>query len=280
MSRLLNFASFQDFLLHNQEHMEARFYVYFHVFKLLPRLRSKEAGVFNAYNIVDEEGHQIIALHVTGSYYLFSFGWTAPMMDLLAAQVEVSKVKANFQFLGQRNLILELLQKHECQWQIFKERLIYQCEEVQGQSEIPSAQVENGSLADVHALTEMTLAFDVDEYPDKPSRDEDKAFGQVIYGIENNGLFVVKSQGRVCCMLQVIETEDFDRPLLGSLYTLPEHRNKGYASLLLRTVTRGLLQHRSDVCGLLSDINNPASNKAFVNVGYRSVYHWVNIIMG
>lgn len=79
--------------------MEAHFYVYFHVFMLLPRLRSKESGVFNAYYIVDEDGHQIKAMHVTGSHYLFSFVWTAPMLDLLAAQVEVGKCKPNFQFL-------------------------------------------------------------------------------------------------------------------------------------------------------------------------------------
>ncbi|GAB3242821.1 hypothetical protein GCM10027346_39210 [Hymenobacter seoulensis] len=280
MAKLLTFTHFQDFLDHNQKHLEAHFYVYFHVFKLLPRLRSKESGVFNAYNIVDEDGHQIIALHVTGSYYLFSFGWTAPMLDLLAAQVDVGNCKQDFQFLGQRDLIVELLQRHDCQWRVFKERLVYQCDEVLGKSHVPNASVENGSLEDVHALTEMTLAFDADEYPDKPSRDEDKAFGQVLYGIENNGLFVVKSQGEVCCMLQVMETEEFNNPLLGSLYTLPEHRNKGYASLLLRTVTNGLLQHRAEVCGLLSDITNPASNKAFINVGYRPIYHWVNVIMG
>ncbi|WP_167852135.1 GNAT family N-acetyltransferase [Hymenobacter elongatus] len=280
MAKLLTFTRFQDFLEHNRAHIEAHFYVYFHVFKLLPRLRSKQAGVFNAYNIVDEEGRQIIALHVTGSYYLFSFGWTAPMLDLLAAQVEVGKCKQDFQFLGQRDLILELLQKQECQWWVLKERLIYQCDEVLGQSHVPNARVENGGLEDVHALTEMTLAFDIDEYPNKPYRDEDKAFGQVLHGIENNGLFVVKSQGEVCSMVQVIETDGYTKPLLGSLYTLPEHRNKGYASLLLRTVTQGLLQHRGEACGLLSDITNPASNKAFVNVGYRPIYHWINIIMG
>lgn len=280
MAKLLTFASFQDFLRHNEEHMEANFYVYFHVFKLLPRLRSKEAGVYRAYNIVDDEGHQIIALHVTGSYYLFSFGWTAPMMELLAAEVEVSKCTADFQFLGQRDLILELLQKDDCQWRVFKERLIYQCEKVTGQSAVAKASVANGGLEDEYELTEMTLAFDIDEYPDKPERDEEKAFSQVLYGIESNNLFVVKSGGEVCSMLQVIETEGYNKPILGSLYTLPKHRNKGYASLLLRTVTQGLLQHRCDVCGLLSDITNPASNKAFVNVGYRPIYHWVNIIMG
>ena len=280
MAKLLTFAHFQDFLEHNRAHLETHFYVYFHIFKLLPRLRSKQAAVFNAYNIVDEEGRQIIALHVTGSYYLFSFDWTAPMLDLLDKQVEVGKCKQNFQFLGQRDLILELLQRHDCPWWVLKERLIYQCDEVLGPSQLPSASVENGSLEDVQTLTEMTLAFDIDEYPDKPYRDEDKAFGQVLHGIENNGLFVVKSQGQVCSMVQVIETEGFTKPLLGSLFTLPECRNKGYASLLLRRVTQGLLQHRSEACGLLSDITNPASNKAFVNVGYRPIYHWVNIVMG
>jgi predicted GNAT family acetyltransferase len=279
MTKLLEFETFQSFLHHNKAHMEENFYVYFHVFKLLPRLRSKEAGVYAAYNITDDKGHQIIALHVTGSYYLFSFGWTTPMLDILAQQVEVVKCKANFQFLGQRDLILELLQRHDCQWEIFKERLIYQCEQITGLYKQSNAKVENAALHDVQKLTEMTLSFDINEYPDKSQRDEEKAFRQVLYGIESKNLFVVKDAREICSMLQVIQTDGFDRPILGSLYTLPHKRNRGYASLLLKRVTEGLLNCGYEVCGLLSDITNPASNRAFVNVGYLPVYHWINIIM-
>ena len=279
MAKLIEFKTFSNFLRHNEAHMEANFYVYFHVFKLLPRLRSKEAGVFAAYNITDDEGQQIIALHVTGSYYLFSFGWTVPMLELLAQQVEVAKCKTNFQFLGQRDLVLELLHRHDRQWEVFKERLIYQCDEVTDLSGLSTAEVENAALSDVEKLTEMTLAYDVDEYPDKPERDEEKAFRQVLYGIETNNMFVVKNAGEICAMLQVIQTDGFDRPIIGSLYTLPQQRNKGYATLLLRTVTEGLLKFGYEACGLLSDITNPASNKAFVKVGYRPIYHWISICM-
>ena len=201
------------------------------------------------------------------------------MLDLLAKEVDIQRCKAGFHFLGQRDLVLELLQKHDCQWQLFKERLFYLCKEVSPATPKTKAVVENASFEDIHQLVEMTVAFDENEYPDKPSRDWDKALAQVAYGMKTNRMFVAKSAGTICSMLQVIHTEGYDHPIFGSLYTLPQLRNHGYASLLLRKVTGGLLNAGYEDCGLLSDITNPASNKAFVNVGYRPIYHWADVIM-
>lgn len=225
MARLIPFTGFQDFLRHNSEHMEEHFYVYFHVFKLLPHVKNNEASICRAFNIVDDEGHQIIALHIPGSYYLFSFGWTEPMLELLAAEVDVRKYAEDtpeFEFRGQRDLILAVLHKHPCPWCIFKERLVYQCEAVAGQSSETRAVVKNATYEDGQALVEMSWAFDKHEYPDKVDRDEEKAYWQVKYGIKTSNLFVVKEAGTIRSMLQVIQTEDYERPDTGHpIYAAP-----------------------------------------------------------
>jgi predicted acetyltransferase len=259
--------------------MKAHFYVFFHVFKLIERLERKEEGVYNAYNITDDNGHTIIAILVGGAYYLYSAGWTPKMLELLANQVDVEKCKAGFQFLGQRDLIAELLNKHHVKWQVIKDRLIYTCQQVANQPRKNNAVVQNAAPPDIHRLVELTLDYDKEEYPAKLKQDEAKVYAQVIYGVESNNMFVVKHNGRICSILQVIQTDDYDRPVIGSLYTIPSERNKGFAALLLRMVTDGLLRNGCGECGLVSDITNPASNKAFINVGYHPIYKWLNAVI-
>lgn len=277
MAQLLSFASFNDFYRHNLPHMEAHFYVYLHVFKWVERLERKEGGVYNAYNVVDEAGRQIIGLHVTGSYYLFSFDWTPQMLEIVATQVEVAKCKTNFQFLGQRDLVAGLLAGQGAKWQIIKDRLIYRCQHVTAHSLNSQAVVQNAAAADAHQLVELTLAYDKAEYPAKPSQDEVKAYTQVQYGIASRNMFVVRHQDIICSILQVIHTADYNRPILGSLYTLHTARDKGFASLLLQTVTGGLLSTGYEECGLFADKTNPAANKAFLRVGYKPIYDWLNV---
>ncbi|RZK44669.1 MAG: hypothetical protein EOO61_02995 [Hymenobacter sp.] len=179
MAQLLTFANFNDFHRHNVRYMKAHFYVFFHVFKLIERLEKKEEGVYNAYNITDDNGHTIIAILVGGAYYLYSAGWTPEMLKLLASQVDVAKCKAGFQFLGQRDLIAELLNKHHAKWQVVKDRLIYTCQQVTNQPEKSRAVVQNATLHDVHRLIELTIDYDKEEYPAKLKRDEAKAYAEL-----------------------------------------------------------------------------------------------------
>jgi GNAT superfamily N-acetyltransferase len=279
MAQLLTFANFNDFHRHNVRYMEAHFYVFFHVFKLIERLERKEEGVYNAYNITDDNGRTIIAILVGGAYYLYSSGWTPEMLELLANQVDVAKCKTGFQFLGQRDLIAEVLNNYHAKWQVIKDRLIYTCQQVANKPEKSHAVVQNAALHDVYRLIELTIDYGREEYPAKLKRDEAKAYAQVMYGIESNNMFVVKHNGKICSILQVIQTDSYDRPVIGSLYTIPSARNKGFAALLLRTVTDGLLKNGSGECGLVSDVTNPASNKAFINVGYQPIYEWLNAVI-
>ena len=77
-------------------------------------------------------------------------------------------------------------------------------------------------------------------------------------------------------MVQVINDKD-EKPMIGNLFTKKGKRNKGFAYSLLYVVTEGLLKNGHEECGLLSDATNIASNKAFVNVGYKPIYSWASV---
>ncbi|KAJ8366092.1 hypothetical protein SKAU_G00149230 [Synaphobranchus kaupii] len=68
---------------------------------------------------------------------------------------------------------------------------------------------------------------------------------------------------------------------LGRLYTVPEHRRKGHARLLLSTMARALLEQGRPVYGFVED-DNDASYSLFTSLGfshkpdYRAVWFQLN----
>ena len=55
------------------------------------------------------------------------------------------------------------------------------------------------------------------------------------------------------------------------VYTPPEHRNKGYATSCVLSLTKKLLSERYAFCSLYTDLSNPASNNIYTKIGYVRV---------
>jgi hypothetical protein len=58
---------------------------------------------------------------------------------------------------------------------------------------------------------------------------------------------------------------------IGSVYTPPERRRRGYASAAVAEVSRRMLAGGRRFCFLYTDLANPTSNKIYAAVGYRRV---------
>ncbi len=56
---------------------------------------------------------------------------------------------------------------------------------------------------------------------------------------------------------------------VGPVYTPPEHRRRGYATMLVAAWTRRLLDGGIRTCALFTDLANPTSNSIYQAVGYR-----------
>jgi predicted GNAT family acetyltransferase len=58
---------------------------------------------------------------------------------------------------------------------------------------------------------------------------------------------------------------------IGPVYTLPEHRGRGYASALTAAASQDQLDRGRRFCFLFTDLANPTSNKIYQAIGFRPV---------
>ncbi|MGF7045548.1 putative GNAT family acetyltransferase [Paenibacillus sp. DS2015] len=57
--------------------------------------------------------------------------------------------------------------------------------------------------------------------------------------------------------------------VVNMVYTPPEHRNQGYASSCVSTLTRNMLRGSYQFTSLYTDLSNPVSNHIYMNIGYE-----------
>jgi GNAT superfamily N-acetyltransferase len=58
---------------------------------------------------------------------------------------------------------------------------------------------------------------------------------------------------------------------IGPVYTPPEHRRRGYGSVLTADLSRRLLDEGRTYCFLYTDLSNPTSNRIYQAIGYERV---------
>ena len=64
---------------------------------------------------------------------------------------------------------------------------------------------------------------------------------------------------------------------IGYVYTPPEARGRGYASILVAELSQLYLDRGRSLCFLYTDMANPTSNAIYQRIGYRQVCEVVDI---
>ena len=67
---------------------------------------------------------------------------------------------------------------------------------------------------------------------------------------------------------------------VGPVYTPPEHRRRGYATILVAELSRWLLRRGHRACYLYTDLANPTSNSIYGKIGYRRVCDSADVRFG
>jgi hypothetical protein len=276
MEHLITHKSPNDFFKYNRDFIYDNYFIHYHIIIAFEKARAKELDFFDAYNIIDDDGSFVFCLWISGAYYLYSFKWTPKILDMLSTKIEVSKATSRFSFMGQKDLILALFYKYSLPYKIFKDRLVYTCDKVSLSDKVHVGTVQNANFYDFDELVQMGMDNNSEEYEGKGTKTIEQMRYDIAHGITNDKLFIIKDHEEICSMVQVINDKG-EQPMIGNLFTKKGKRNKGFAYSLLYVVTEGLLATGSDECGLLSDITNIASNKAFVNVGYKPIYNWASV---
>ena len=66
--------------------------------------------------------------------------------------------------------------------------------------------------------------------------------------------------------------------VIGYVYTPKEFRGKGYATTLVKIVSKKILQNGFTYCSLFTDSANPTSNYIYRKIGYEPVAEFTTII--
>lgn len=94
--------------------------------------------------------------------------------------------------------------------------------------------------------------------------------------IENGTLYVLEADGMPVCIAGTARKTPNGRSI-GPVYTPPYYRRKGYASSCVALLSRKLLDEGNKFVALFTDLSNPASNGAYMKVGYQPISDYTQL---
>lgn len=267
MPTVIRYSSFNEFYSQNEpvlyeNPLQNHFLIYMSQEILVGRV-----GVYQSFNVVDEEkGLRITALHVENFLLLYSDQFTPTMLRLLSAELNYPQFERHM-MAGSKVLIMSLLATNNAPFEVHKDRNIYKCEVVADPFNSAPGELQMGHIEDLEQIVGMGEAFST-EY-DQPGEAIDMG-AAMLEGIMIGTVYTWVDNNKICAMLQVM-LESYDFPVIGTFYTEPAERGKGYGASLVHGVTKGLLEAGNDYCMLSTDAKTPGSNRAFEKAGYKKI---------
>ena len=142
---------------------------------------------------------------------------------------------------------------------------IYRVDTVNEVRPVPGA-LRPATEADKERIRQWSVAFNLDCWGEdgvnRPLLDADAA-------LASGRLYFWENEGPVCMVGKTRPTEK--GMTIGPVYTPPEERGKGYATATTAAVCREILAEGKAFCTLYADRDNPASNAAYLKVGFRII---------
>lgn len=199
--------------------------------------------IWTADNITDE------ALSELCDYYfdLFSSGES---VHFVAKPVISSKLSKRF--MGEKKAVLK-----------YDNMVSYECPiliPAKNTTVIPVRPVEN----DIEEIADCMQGLTIDCIGIEPERADCLKDAQNFIGMAKS--FVIKQNDHIAAM--VCSCRETDRHItINHVYTLPTYRCKGFAAALTAHISR-LILDEGKIPMLYTDLSNPASNKAYKNIGF------------
>lgn len=139
----------------------------------------------------------------------------------------------------------------------------YFCPAVKTPQGVPG-RMETAGKEHAETVADFICCFNRDCFHTEGEREQAFASAQDMIGAGK--LMLWQANGKTVCMAAAIR-RSARHVRIGFVYTPPEERSKGYASALVATVSQGILDEGL-MPVLYADLANPASNKAYRNIGY------------
>ncbi|GAA4084215.1 GNAT family N-acetyltransferase [Mucilaginibacter panaciglaebae] len=276
MAEIINFDTVAAFFKENQPYFQAQYYQHFYVIKVMEAIENQEVSVLDAFNVVS--GVKKIIFLSTDKSGIYIYG-DAIDDDAINSLYERATYKhyTNFHFAGSKPILDRLFDLKELPSSIDKSRIIYVANNILHLKRKHLGKAVNSIYADFETLTQMSYAYSIEEWGEREGRGIDYVQEMVAQCIEQQILIQYNVSSGIAAIAQVLNSEN-KMPIVGSLYTLPEKRGKGIATMLVHAITSKLLKSGFTTCGIISDATNPITNKMFSNIGFQAVSEHLSVI--
>lgn len=153
-------------------------------------------------------------------------------------------------------------------WRVTMEQNVFALDRVELPAPVPGS-LRAATRDDIELLLEWWRAFVLEAVPEDdngPAHDREL----ILRRLEANAVDLWEVDGAPVSMAgRGGQTPNGVR--IGPVYTPPEHRGRGYASMLTALVSRAALADGRAFCFLYTDAANPTSNAVYERIGYRKI---------
>lgn len=276
MFEIIEYPKVQDFFNDNKAVIYKNRLAHYHLIKYFDELNAGNQSIYQAYNIMDRDGGNVIAVWGDSVYYLYGLKWSEAIIDGLLSKIEIDKYTKRFSFCGTHKLVLELFNKSGVEYQVYKERVLYECKSVDALNRQCYGSAFFSSLHNLETIAEMTYRYGIEEWGVREGRDLNHARQISYQSILQETSCHWESDGKIVVIATILDY-DTELPIIGNLYTNPHERGNGYGKCLVHEITRQLTRNGNDKCGIVSDASDPITNRMFREIGYEEISRYISI---
>lgn len=275
MAEIRNFDTDGLFFKENMPFIKGFYYEHFYLIKVYESLLNREYKVIDAFNVLGED-YQILFLATEAGIYIYGNDFTDDMIELMYKRATRNHY-TNFHFAGNRAILLSLFKRFNITSTVDKDRIIYETAATLPLKHKHLGKAVNSTTANFDILVQMSYDYSIEEWGEREGRGIDYVQNMVWQAIEGKILLQYNTNSGIMSILQVLNMDN-EMPVIGSLYTLPDKRGKGYATMLVHAVTKKILATGYEKVGIISDATNPITNKLFKEIGFKPIYEHLALI--
>ena len=264
MSEIKRFEKFNEFIEFNEPVILENPFIYYHLDQTIDRVCKREVSVSKFFNVSSNDGWTCILL-VKNQCLIYSTNTNPEIIPLISEELDFQTFE-KFPFFGSKNTIESLLNYNNSEFSDIKHRNYYECTEVNKLLDYSDGEAVSGTLSQFNELVELQTMFN-EEFYSAENRPKDVP-SLVLQGIEKDNIYQWLINDKVVGMAQ-INYHEFDFPIIGFVFISPNYRNMKIGQSFVHILTKGLFDAGHKKCCLMTEASNPASNKSFLNIGYK-----------
>jgi hypothetical protein len=277
MPQVIVHKTIKEFIQYNEEYIFADYIAHYNLIKLIENRKANKIQITNAFNIIDDDGSFILCLVSEGlNFNIYGSKRNNQIVSTFSEYANFPEGHSNLYFSGNRAFILELAEHNKFSFEVFKDRLIYECVNLSDDVTLAPGTFGLALGEDLDIISSMCYSYSQEEYGKHAQRSAEYMRNIAQNGIAGKSIYKWEYDKQITSIAQAMISEN-GFPIIGQFYTSDIFRKKGYGTSLLFSLTQLILENDWEKCGLISDINSLNSNAIFRKVGYVVVYETISI---